>query len=161
MPTNSGVHHSAWPTQSVLRIGHPALAEVDADFHPATVMNFRLGGGGFASKLTLVLREGLGHTYSIGSGFSGTDIAGPFEIAASVRSNVSFEALREIKRIVERHGPDFSAADLETTQGFLLRANAMAFETGDAKLDLLAAISSYGFPADYLLQRSASRPCAT
>jgi len=154
-PERAGLYFVDVPnaSQSVLRIGYPALAEVDADFYPAGVMNFRLGGGGFASELTLVLREALGYTYHIDSGFSGTDIAGPFQIGASVRTNVTFEALREIKRIVERHGPDFSDADLEATRGFLLRANAMAFETGEAKLGLLGAMSSYGFPADYVLQR--------
>ncbi len=32
--------------------GYPALAETNADFYPATIMNYRLGGGGFASQLT-------------------------------------------------------------------------------------------------------------
>jgi zinc protease len=38
--------------QSVLRIGYPALAQTDKDFYPAVVMNYILGGGGFASRLT-------------------------------------------------------------------------------------------------------------
>lgn len=154
-PDRAGLYFVDVPnvSQSVLRIGYPALAEVDADFYPVKVMNFRLGGGGFASELVLVLRESLGYTYGIASGFSGTDIAGPFQIGASVRANVTLEALREIRRIVDRHGPDFSDADLKATQSFLLRANAVAFETGDAKLGLLSAMSSYGFPADYVLRR--------
>ncbi len=140
-------------SQSVLRIGYLALAETDPDFYPATVMNFRLGGGGFASDLTQVLREQRGYTYGIGSGFSGTDLPGPFQISSSVRSNVTFEALDLIKDIVESHGPDFDETDLDATRSFLLRANARAFETGGAKLGLLGDMSTYGFPADYVLQR--------
>ena len=43
--------------QSVIRIGYPALAATDADYYPAMMMNYRLGGGGFASQLTQQLRE--------------------------------------------------------------------------------------------------------
>lgn len=154
-PDRAGLYFVDAPnvSQSVLRIGYPALAEVDTEFYPAKVMNFRLGGGGFASELTQVLREARCDTYRISSSFSGTDIAGPFQIGSSVRSNVTFEALREIKTIVERYGQNFNDADLKATRGFLLRSNAMAFETGEAKLGLLSAMSSYGFPADYVLRR--------
>ena len=62
--------------QSVIRIGYPALAQIDKDFYPATVMNYILGGGGFASRLTQELRESKGYTYGINSGFAGTHSAG-------------------------------------------------------------------------------------
>ena len=140
-------------SQSVLAIGRLALAQTDDGYYPATVMNFRLGGGGFASDLTQTLREGKGYTYGIGSGFQGTDLPGPFAIRSSVRSNVTLESLELIKEIVERHGPEFDAADLEATQGFLLRANARAFETLGAKLGVVRAVSAYGFEPDYVLQR--------
>jgi zinc protease len=140
-------------SQSVLRIGYLALAQTDRDYWPASVMNFRLGGGGFASDLTQVLREQRGYTYGIGSGFSGTDVPGPFQITSSVRSNVTYEALDLVKGIVEAHGPEFDEADLDATKSFLLRANARAFETGNAKLGLLGAMSSYGFSSDYVLER--------
>ena len=140
-------------SQSVLRIGYLALAEDDDEFYPATVMNYRLGGGGFASDLTQVLREQRGYTYGVGSGFSGGDAPGPFQISSSVRSNVTFEALDLIKEIVESHGPGFDDADLDATRSFLLRANARAFETAGAKLGLLSDMSAYGFPADYVIRR--------
>lgn len=139
--------------QSVLAIGRLGLAQTDPEFYPASVMNFRLGGGGFASDLTQVLREGKGYTYGVGSSFQGTDLPGPFSIRSSVRSNVTLESLQLIKDIVERHGPEFDQEDLETTQGFLLRANARAFETLGAKLGLIRAVSAYGFDSDYVLQR--------
>jgi zinc protease len=156
-PTRAGLYFVDVPdaSQSVLRIGYLAMAETDDAYFPATVMNFRLGGGGFASDLTQVLREQRAYTYGISSGFSGTDIPGPFQIASSVRANVTLEALQTIKSIAESHGPDFDAEDLEATRSFLLRANARAFESPGAKLGLLADMSLYGFPADYVLQREA------
>lgn len=156
-PARAGLYMVDVPnaSQSVLSIGYLALPQTDEAFWPATVMNFRLGGGGFASELTLVLREGKGYTYGIRSGFSGSTIPGPFSITSSVRSNITLEALQEVKRIVEEHGPGFDQADLESTQGFLLRANAGAFETLGAKVGLLRDMSGLGFPADYVRRREA------
>jgi zinc protease len=70
-----------------------------------------------------------------------------------VRSNITLEALELIKDIVERHGPEFDDADLAATKSYLIKANARAFETLGAKLGMLADMSAYGFPADYVLQR--------
>ena len=156
-PARAGLYMVDVPnaSQSVLSIGYLALPQTDPAFWPATVMNFRLGGGGFASELTQVLREGKGYTYGIRSGFSGSTIPGPFSITSSVRSNITLEALQEVKRIVEEHGPGFDEADLESTRGYLLRANAGAFETLAAKVGLLRDMSGLGFPADYVRQREA------
>jgi zinc protease len=154
-PARAGLYFVDVPgaSQSVLAVGYLALAETDPDYYPATVMNFRLGGGGFASDLTQVLREQRGYTYGIGSRFDGTDAPGPFAVRSSVRSNITLEALELIRDIVAEHGPTFDAADLDATQSYLLRANAGAFETGNAKIGMLADMSAYGFPADYVLRR--------
>lgn len=139
--------------QSVIRFGYPALAATDKDFYPATVMNYILGGGGFASQLTQQLREGKGYTYGINSNFAGTTSPGAFTIASGVRSNVTLESAHLVKEILQNYGKNFSANDLETTKGFLLKSNARAFETSGAKLNLLENISKYGFKYDYVKDR--------
>ena len=139
--------------QSVLRIGYPALAQTDKDYYPAVVTNYILGGGGFASQLTQQLREGKGYTYGINSNFSGSQSPGPFTIGSGVRANVTLESAQLIKSILENYGKNFSAADLTTTQGFLIKSNARAFETAGAKLNLLDTISSYGWKPGYIKDR--------
>ncbi|MGD9587448.1 MAG: M16 family metallopeptidase [Pyrinomonadaceae bacterium] len=139
--------------QSVLRVGYPALAATDKDFYPATIANYILGGGGFASQLTQQLREGKGYTYGINSNFSGTRNPGTFTISSGVRANVTLESLQLVKNILENYGKGYSDADLATTQGFLVKSNARAFETAGAKLNLLNNISSYGWKPDYVKQR--------
>jgi zinc protease len=76
-------------------------------------------------------------------------------ISSSVRSNVTLESLQLVKGLVEKHGADFDAEDLDATKGFLLKNNAMAFETLGAKVGILRDMSAYDFPADYVLQREA------
>lgn len=139
--------------QSVLRFGYPALAAIDKDFYPAIVMNYILGGGGFASQLTQELREGKGYTYGIGSGFSGTKSRGTFTISSGVRTNVTLESAQLVKEILQNYGKNFSEKDLETTKSFLIKSNARAFETANAKLGLLENISKYGFKPTYIKDR--------
>ncbi len=136
--------------QSVIRFGYLGLAVTDRDFYPAQVMNYILGGGGFASRLTLQLREAKGYTYGIGSGFSGSEVAGPFTISSSIRSNVTLEAAQLVKTIFQDYGKTFTAQDLETTKSALIKSNARAFETSGAKLNLLGNISQYGWKPDYV-----------
>jgi zinc protease len=139
--------------QSVLRFGYPALAATDADFYPAVVMNYILGGGGFASQLTQQLREGKGYTYGIGSSFSGTKSPGAFTIASGVRTNVTLESAQLVKEILQNFGKNYNEDDLATTKSFLIKSNARAFETAVAKLGLLENISKYGFKPTYIKDR--------
>lgn len=139
--------------QSVLRFGAITLASVDDDYYPAVVMNYRLGGGGFASQLTQQLREGKGYTYGIRSRFEGGKEAGPFTVSSSVRTNVTLESTQLVKEILENYGAGYTQNDLETTQSALIKSKARAFETAGAKLRLLEDISSYNWSPDYITQR--------
>ena len=139
--------------QSVFRFGYPALAATDRDYYPAMVMNYILGGGGFASRLIQQVREGKGYTYGIRSAFSGTKSRGQFSIATSVESGVTLEAAQLIKSILQEYPESFSEQDLATTKGFLLKSNARAFETAEAKLTMLDNIGKYGWPPDYVKNR--------
>ncbi len=139
--------------QSVLRFGYLALPETHPDYYPATVMNYILGGGGFASRFTQQLREGKGYTYGIGSGFSGSNIAGPFTISSGVRTNVTYESADLVKQILVDYPSTFTDKDLETTKSFLLKSNARRFETLGAKLNMLDNISDYGWEANYVKDR--------
>ena len=141
--------------QSVLQFGAPALAATDKDFYPANVMNYILGGGGFASRLTQELREGKGYTYGIRSRFSGTTAKGAFRISSGVRSNVTLESSQLVKKILEDYPSTFTDKDLETTKSFLIKSNTRAFETSSAKLRMLTNISEYGMKADYVKDREA------
>lgn len=136
--------------QSIIMLGYMALAETDADYYPATVMNYILGGGGFASRLTQVLRVDKGYTYGIRSGFSGSAHKGAFRISTSVQSKITLEAAQSIVEIMEVYGETYSETDLATTKGYLIKSNARSFESSWAKLYLLDVCSAYGWSSDYV-----------
>lgn len=154
-PSESKVYFYDVPDakQSVLRFGYLAMAETEEDFYPATVMNYILGGGGFASRLTQELREGKGYTYGIRSGFSGSNLPGSFTISSGVRTNVTYESAALVKDILTNYSDTFTEQDLETTKNFLLKSNARQFETLGAKLSMLENISDYGWAPSYVKER--------
>ncbi|CAN5141651.1 pitrilysin family protein [soil metagenome] len=156
-PTASKVYFYDVPgaKQSVILFGNPALRRADADYYPASVMNYRLGGGGFASRLTQQLREGQGYTYGVRSGFLGGERFGEFNLSSSVRSNVTLEASTLARDIMRDYGSTFTAEDLDVTRAAMSRSRARAFETAGAKLGVLANIREIGLPADYLTREAA------
>ena len=135
--------------QSVFRFGYPGLTRDSDDYYPASVMNYILGGGGFASRLTQELREGKGYTYGIFSRFNGTNRRGDFLISSGVRSNVTLEATQLVKDIMDNYASTFSSADLGVTKSFMTKSKARSFETLNAKLNMLENISRYNYPANY------------
>ncbi len=139
--------------QSILRFGAPALSATDKDFYPAEVMNYRLGGGGFASQLTQQLREGKGYTYNIRSGFYGEKNTGPFMISSGVRTNITYDAVKLIKEILEDYPLNYDQEDLEITKGFMIKSAARKFETLNSKLGMLSDISNYDLDHNYIKQR--------
>jgi zinc protease len=139
--------------QSVLTFGYPALAATDIDYYPAQLLNYRLGGGSFASQLTQQLREGKGYTYGIGSRFSGSTMKGSFSISSGVRTNVTYESSSLVKEILKNYGNNYNENDLEVTKGYMIKSNARAFETLRSKLTMLTNISNYGYADDYAKER--------
>lgn len=156
-PTQSTVYFYDIPgaKQTIFQFGYPALKITDDDFYPASVMNYRLGGGGFASRLTQELREGKGYTYGIGSGYGGSARYGGFQVSSGVRSNVTYEAAALVKDILENYGATFTEEDLDVTKSFLLKSKARAFETLSAKLGVLENIADYGMAYDYVREQDA------
>ncbi len=155
VPEKSTVYFYDVPNakQSQIRFGYPGPKATDDDYYAVGVMNYRLGGGGFASQLTQQLREGKGYTYGIRSRFGGSDKAGSFTISSGVRTNVTYESAALVKDILDNYAKDFDSLDLEVTKGFTIKSNARAFETLGAKLNMLSNIVDYGYADDYAKQR--------
>ena len=139
--------------QSQLRFGYVALAATDPEFLPAQMMNYRLGGGGFASELTQMLRETKGYTYGVRSRFEGTQLPGPFLVTSGVRSNVTAESTKLVRDIMSSYAQDLSAEDLELTKGYFIKSGARSFETPRAKLNYLSEIATLNYEPDYILKQ--------
>ncbi|HBB91305.1 MAG TPA: peptidase M16 [Bacteroidales bacterium] len=135
--------------QSVIRIGSLALAQSDPDYFAATVMNDHLGGN-FLSLVNQVLREQKGFTYGAGTSFSGSYIPGPFTASSMVRSSATLESLQIFKSLMESYRNGIPEEDLAKTRSYLVKSYAQNFETLGALTSMLADISMYNLPVDYV-----------
>jgi len=140
--------------QSVFRFGYALPGALDSDYYGISVMNYILGGGSFASRLTQELREGKGYTYGIRSQVFGNKDIGQFMLTSGVRSNVTLEAASLVKSIMENYGKTFTDADLDVTKSFLVKSGARASETLGRKLGILRQMSAFGRPANFMLERT-------
>lgn len=135
--------------QSVINIGYLSMARTDADYFPATVMNYKLGGS-FSGNVNLILREEKGYTYGASTYFDGTKIPGPFMASSSVRTNTTSESVQIFKDEIEKYKKGISEDDLQFTKNALIKSNARRFESQSALLGMLQNISNYGMAKDYI-----------
>ncbi len=57
-------------TQANIILGHAGISRENPDYYAVSVMNYILGGGGFASRLMKIVRDDMGLAYSIHSSFA-------------------------------------------------------------------------------------------
>ena len=137
--------------QSEIRIGYLSMAYDDPQYYPATVMNYKLGGS-FNGNLNLILREEKGYTYGARSGFSGSEMPGPFTASSSVRTNATKESVEIFKDEMEKYARGISEEDMQFTKDALIQSNTRRFETLGAVIGMLNNIARYDFPVDYIKQ---------
>jgi len=82
--------------QANLYIGSNGIARSNPDYYKLQVMNYILGGGGFASRLMKVVRSKAGLAYSIGSGFQAGKFPGAFVIALETKNASANDAIKLI-----------------------------------------------------------------
>lgn len=155
-PTKSQIHFVNVPgaKQSVINIGNLGLARNDADFYPAYVMNYQLGGT-FNSDVNSVLREEKGYTYGARTGFSGSIIPGAFIASSSVRSTATLESVQIFKDLMTKYRDGISEDNLIFTKNALIKSNSRRFETLGALLGMLRNIGTYDLAFDYIKDNEA------
>lgn len=141
--------------QSEIRIGYIALPyDATGEYYKAGIMNYILGGA-FNSRINLNLREDKGYTYGAGSGFSGTESAGPYTASAGVRTNVSdssvVEFMKEIKRYKEEGITDSELAFVKSAIG---QSDARKYETGFQKASFLNNIIRYNLDEGFVKKQN-------
>ena len=135
--------------QSQVFAGHLGLAETDADYHAASVMNYRLGGS-FNGILNMILREEKGYTYGARSFFTGSINPGFFLASSGVKSNVTLESAQIVKEEIGKYLDGISEEDLMFTKDALIQSNTRRLETLDAQRSMLEDIAMYGKPVDFI-----------
>jgi zinc protease len=136
--------------QSELRIGHVAVSRRTPDYHALVVANLVLGGQ-FVSRLNMNLRERKGYTYGARSWFEFRLGPGPFQMSASVQTDVTSEAIAEAMGEMAslRGAQPITPAELETARATLTKGYPRNFETADQLARSVAQLALYELADDY------------
>jgi predicted Zn-dependent peptidase len=145
--------HRAAAAQSELRIGHIGLPRSTPDYHALLVLNMILGGQ-FVSRINMNLREEKGYTYGARTSFEFRKGPGPFIFQASVQSDVTANAVREVLNELHaiRGVRPVSAEELEHGRAALIRGYPRNFETAEQLGRAAVQMALYDLPDDYFAE---------
>lgn len=137
-------------SQANIILGNLGISRANPDFYALQVMNYILGGGGFASRLLDNIRVNRGLAYSVSSQFNPGLEPGPFAVALETKNASAREAveqvLAEIKRI--REDP-VSVTELADAKSYLIGSFPRKMDALSKRAWLMGYAEFYGLGLDY------------
>ena len=143
------INHPA--KQAHLYYGAPIIKRGDPDFLSLYLGNYILGGGGFVSRLTQVIREDRGLAYSVYSYFMPYIEAGPFQIGVQTKKNQVNQAKDLIEKTVSdfiKNGP--TSSELKRAKDFMIGGFPLKLDSNKSILEYVSMMAFYKYPLDYL-----------
>lgn len=141
--------------QSTVIYGQPGIKRHDPDWYPAYVMNYVLGGGGFASRLVNEVRELRGLAYSVSSYLNPLARAGLIVGSVGTQNERAKESIDIISAEFARMREEgITAEELEGAKKYLTGSYALNFDTSPAIAAQLLAIRLENFGPDYIEKRN-------
>lgn len=141
--------------QSVVQFGYQGLKRKDPDFIPAYILNYVVGGGGFASKLMQEVREKRGLAYSVYTYLYPLEHAGIFAGGVATENKGVGQSLDIIKSELERAAQDgLTEEELRRAKDYLIGSYALRFDTSAKIAAQLLAIQLDDLGIDYIEKRN-------
>lgn len=154
-PSGLTVLHRDNP-QTVILFGEKGLLRKDPDFIPAYVMNYILGGGGFASRLMEQVREKRGLAYNVQTDLVPLDLAGLIAGGVATENSRAADSLAlvraEFKRLREE---GVTEKELEDAKTYLTGAYPLRFDSNGKIASELMGIQLQELGIDYVNKRNA------
>ena len=138
-------------TQATIMFGHLGIARENPDYYAVSVMNYILGGGGFASRLMKSVRDDMGLAYGIFSSFTGNKEPGQFEVQVQTKNESSPTVINEIlKQVNKMRTEPVTDSELKDAKAYLTGSFPRRFETSRRIADFLTAAEFYNLGDDYI-----------
>ncbi len=138
-------------TQANILFGGIGLSRDNPDYYAVSVMNYVLGGGGFASRMMKVIRDEMGLTYSINSFFATNKYPGRFEVEVQTKNESAGRVIDEmLKQIKLMKSAPISDSELQDAKDYLVGSFPRRLETGRKIADFIAAVQYYNLGDDYI-----------
>ena len=137
-------------SQANIILGQPGISRENPDYYALTVMNYILGGGGFASRLLEEIRNNRGLAYSVTSFFDAGKFPGSFQIVMETKNPSAREAidiaLQQLKLILKER---VTEKELEGAKKYFIGSFPMRFDTQIKLAGFLVQVEYYHLGLDY------------
>jgi len=136
--------------QANIYMGSAGIARSNPDYYKLQVMNYILGGGGFASRLMKVVRSKAGLAYGIASGFQAGKFPGAFIIELQTKNASANEAIKLIlQQLREIQQSPVSAAELDSAKRYLIGSFPLKLDRQSQIVGFMLETELYGLGLDY------------
>jgi zinc protease len=136
--------------QAHLILGHIGISRENPDFEALSVMNYILGGGGFASRLVQEIRDKRGLAYSVASVFEAGKLTGTFQIVLQTKDTSAQEAMSLALQQMERMRTELVPEDeLEAAKKALIGSFPRRLATQAQLATFFTGAEYYGLGLDY------------
>jgi zinc protease len=141
--------------QSVVSFGTAGVKLDDPDYYAAAIVDYILGSGGFASRLTREVREKRGLAYSIDSYLDPLDHAGLLLGTfgtQNARVAESIDVVRQVWKRMGEEGP--TAQELADAKTYLIGSYPLRLTSTLRVAQMLTGQQLAGLPHDYVSHRA-------
>jgi len=137
-------------TQANIILGHEGVGRENPDYYAIQVMNYILGGGGFASRTLDSIRNERGLAYSVYSYFSAEKGHGTFELVMQTKNETALEAIRIAKAEIRRMREELvTEEELSDAKDYLMGSFPLRFDTNRKVANFLAQVEYFQLGLDY------------
>jgi zinc protease len=137
-------------SQANIILGNLGIDRKNPDFYAFQVMNYILGGGGFASRLMDDIRVNRGLAYSVYSSFSPGLAPGPFTVSLETKNATAGEAIDQVLEQLRRiRTQPVTAEELKDAKSYLIGSFPRKMDSMSKRAWLLGYVEFYGLGLDY------------
>lgn len=138
-------------TQSNIVIGHLGIKRENPDYYAVFVMNYILGGGGFASRMMDNIRDNKGLSYDVHSFFLANKYGGSFQAGLQTKNRTAHIAVDEILKEMERMRTDLvTDKELSDAKSYLTGSFPLRIDSNSKIASFLVAVEFYALGPDYV-----------
>lgn len=137
-------------TQANVLMGHLGVKREDPDYYALYVMNYVLGGGGFASRILDRIRDDMGLAYSAYSYFDAEKYSGDYTVGLETKNESAKTAIDETLKIIERMRQEgVTDAELKDAKDYITGSFPRRTDTNSKIAGLLTQVEYFGLGLDY------------
>jgi zinc protease len=137
-------------TQANILMGHIGVNRENPDYYKLYVMNYILGGGGFASRILDKIRDDMGLAYSAYSYFGANKYQGSYTVGLETKNQSAKTAIDETLKIIENMKKEqVTDKELQDAKDYITGSFPRKMDTSSKIAELLAQVEFYNLGLNY------------